>query len=71
MYKALIRESISPTDPRLASRATRAGVLHVGTQWRVVQSAERRTLDPEVGGSTPPPPAVCVRNILVSIRSSR
>src|ERR1017187_2943481 len=25
--------------------------------WRVVQSAERRTLDPEVGGSIPPPPA--------------
>jgi hypothetical protein len=27
------------------------------TRWRVVQPAERLTLDQEVGGSSPPPPA--------------
>src|SRR5579875_2241391 len=26
-------------------------------RWRVVQSAERRPLEPYVGGSSPPPPA--------------
>ena len=26
--------------------------------WRIVQSAERLTLDQEVGGSSPPPPAL-------------
>ena len=29
--------------------------------WRVVQLAERRTLDPEVGGSSPPSPARALR----------
>ncbi len=42
---------------RPVSRPSCRLVLRVIGQWRVVQLAERRTLDPEVGGSIPPPPA--------------
>lgn len=40
-----------------AGEVARVADLRATYPWRVVQSAERLTLDQEVGGSSPPPPA--------------
>ena len=53
VHKGQIRGGVTRIEPG----RTRPAVLRVKHPWRVVQSAERRTLDPEVGGSIPPPPA--------------
>jgi hypothetical protein len=44
------------------------GSLGADTRWRVVQSAERQTLDLDVAGSIPAPPALAMSRDIVHRR---